>query len=132
MNFDFEKTLREQAEKCQDENRARLLAGEDVEGGAVEPDKVQRGEQPGVNTGAMLADVTRRENIRADASGFTITPSPEQATKWTVWNAGRNSRAVQPPRPVSGISKERHEEIASEIARDARDQLVRDLRERLT
>jgi hypothetical protein len=147
MNFDFEKTLREQAEKCQDENRARLLAAEDVEGGTIEADRVQRGEQPGVNTGGMLADLTRRENIRADASGFKVVPSPEQALKWTVFNAGRKGAGrkgagrkgagktgenVQPPRPVSGISKERQEEIASEIARDARDQLASELRERLT
>lgn len=132
MNFDFEKTLRQQAEKCQDDNRARLLAGEDVDGGSVEPDKVQRGQQPGVNTAAMLADLTRRENIHVDASSFAIKPSPEQAIKWTVWNAGRKGRGVQPPRPVSGISEERHEETASEIARDARDQLARELRERLT
>jgi hypothetical protein len=39
---------------------------------------------------------------------------------------------VQPARPVSGISTERHEEIAAEIARDARDQFVEDLKERLT
>jgi len=92
---------------------------------------VKRGEQPGVNTGAMLADLTRRENIHADASSFTIKPSPEQALKWTLWNAGRKDRGVQPPRPVSGISKERHEEIATEIARDACDQLVQEIKERL-
>lgn len=131
MNFDFEKTLREQAEKCQDENRARFLAGETVDGGAVEPEKKERGEQPGVNTGALLADLTRRENIRVDARSFAIAPSPEQAAKWTVYNAGRAHHGVQPARPVSGISTERHAEIASEIARDARDQLVRELKERL-
>jgi len=131
MNFDFEKTLRAQAEKCQDENRARFLAGEGVDGGAVAPDEVVRGEQSGVDTGALLADLTRRENIRVDASGFVIAPSPEQAAKWTVYNAGRSRRGIQPARPVSGISTERHEEIAAEVARDARDQIVRELRERL-
>jgi len=132
MTFDFEKTLRQQAEKCQDDNRARLLAGDEVDGGAVEPDETERGEQSGVNTGAMLEDLTRRENIEADATGFRITPSPEQSVKWMVYNAGRTQHGVQPPRPVSGISQERLEETAAEIARDARDQLVRDLRERLS
>jgi hypothetical protein len=75
MNFDFEKTLREQAEKCQDDNRARFLAGETVDGGTVEPDK-KATEQPGVSTGALLRDLTRRENIRVDAMSFTIAPSP--------------------------------------------------------
>ena len=132
MNFDFEKTLREQAEKCQDDNRARFLAGETVDGGTAEPDKKGRTEQPGVSTGALLKDITRRENIRVDATSFTIAPSPEQAAKWTVYNAGRAHHGVQPARPVSGISDERHEEIASEIARDARDQFMQDLKERLT
>jgi len=131
MKLDFTKTLRQQAEKCQDENRARLLAGNEVDGGAVEPDEVQKGSQQGVNTGALLEDLTRRENIEVDATGFRITPSPEQTLKWIVYNAGRTQHGVQPPRPVSGISKERHEEVATEIARDARDQLVRDLKERL-
>jgi hypothetical protein len=131
MNFDFEKTLREQAEKCQDDNRARFLAGETVDGGTVEPDK-KATEQPGVSTGALLRDLTRRENIRVDAMSFTIAPSPEQAAKWTVYNTGRTQHGVQPARPVSGISTERHEEIAAEIARDARDQFVEDLKERLT
>jgi hypothetical protein len=130
MNFDFEKTLRAQAEKCQDENRERFLAQEAVDGGALVPDEKLRGEQPGVATGDLLADLTRRENVQADASSFRIVPSPEQAAKWTVYNKGRARHGVQPARPVSGISTERHEEIASEIARDARDQVVRELRER--
>ena len=66
MTFDFEKTLREQAEKCQDENRARFLAGETLDGGSVVPVKDAKTEQVGVRTGALLADITRRENIRAD------------------------------------------------------------------
>jgi hypothetical protein len=131
MNFDFEKTLREQAEKVQDENRARFLAGESVDGGVVAPDEKMRGEQPGVASGALLEDLTRRENIRVDGGGFVIAPSPEQAVKWTVYNAGRARHGVQPARPVSGISTERHQEIAAEVARDARDQIVRELRERL-
>ena len=132
MNFDFEKTLREQAEKCQDDNRARFLAGETVDGGSVEPDKKERTDQPGVNTGALLQDLTRRENIRVDATSFTIAPSPEQAAKWTVYNAGRTRHGAQPARPVSGISTERHEEIASDVASDARDQFIQELKERLT
>lgn len=131
MNFDFEKTLREQAEMCQDENRERLLAGETIDGGSVVPDKDGKTEQLGVRTGALLADVTRRENIRADKTGFVIKPSPDQAVKWTVLNDGRTEHGVQPARPISGISTERHKEIADAIARDARDQLVRELRERL-
>jgi len=133
MTFDFEKTLREQAEKCQDENRARFLAGETLDGGSVEPDKKEKGEQqPGVGTGALLADITRRENIRTDKTGFVIAPSPDQAVKWTVYNEGRTKHGVQPARPISGISTERHKEIADAVARDARDQLVDDLRERLS
>jgi len=131
MNFDFEKTLRAQAEKCQDENRARFLAQEAVDGGAVAPDEKVRGEQPGVSSGELLADLTRRENVQVDSTGFRIVPSPEQAAKWTVYNKGRARHGVQPARPVSGIATERHQEIASEIARDAREQLVRELRERL-
>jgi len=132
MNFDFEKTLREQAEKCQDDNRARLLAGETLDGGSVVPDKDGKTEQLGVRTGALLADTTRRENIHADRTSFVVKPSPDQFVKWAVFNQGRTEHGVQPARPISGISKERHEEIAAEIATDARDQLVRELRERLS
>lgn len=131
MTFDFEKTLREQAEKCQDENRARLLAGETVDGGSVAADKDGKTEQVGVRTGALLADMARRENIHVDRTGFAIKPASDQLLKWMVFNAGRTQHGVQPARSISGISKERHEEIAEAIARDARDQLVRELRERL-
>jgi hypothetical protein len=131
MKFDFERTLRDQAAKCQDENLERLLTGEEVDGSTVEPDSVQKGEQQGVSTGALAADLVRRENIQADALSFAIRPSPDQVVKWLVYNAGRTRHGVQPARPVSGISRERHEEIASEVARDARDQLVQELRERL-
>jgi hypothetical protein len=134
MNFDFRETLREQAEKCQDENRARLLADEALDGAALAPDEEQRSlrpdEQPGVATGALLEDLTRRENVRVDATGFQIVPSADQVVKWTVYNAGRTRHGVQPPRPVSGISTERHSEIAEAVARDARDQLVRFLNRR--
>jgi hypothetical protein len=129
MNFDFRETLRKQAEACQDENRARLLASEAVDGSALAADEQRRHlrpeEQPGVATGALLEDLTRRESVRVDATGFQIVPSADQVVKWTVYNAGRARHGVQPPRPVSGISTERHQEIAEAVARDARDQLVR-------
>ena len=131
MSFDFKKTLREQAEKCQDENRARLLAGQTVEGGAVEPKKKEDGGTPGVKSGALLAELGRRENIQVHDTGFTIGVSPEQSAKWTVYNAGREENGVQPPRPVSGVSDERLEETAEGVAREARDQFVRDVQERL-
>jgi hypothetical protein len=135
VSFDFKKTLREQAEKCQDETRARLLAGQTVEGGAVEPKKAdpkkEDGGTPGVRTGALLAELGRRENIQVRETGFTIRVSPEQAVKWTVYNAGREEGSVQPPRPVSGVSDERLKETADGVAREARDQFVKKVHEGL-
>ena len=130
MKLDFSKVLREQAEKIQDENVARLLAGQTVAGGGVAPRKDEPAGTPGVRTGELLRALSRRDNVRVGPLWLRVTVGRDQLVKWVVFNAGRTRRGTQPARPVSGISEARYAEVATEVARELKAQLVRALRAR--
>lgn len=145
MSFrpDFRKSLRAAGKTIQDDNADRLLKGESVTGEEIAPDVqkkpasgsrkrarvlgvrvplAQLSSRPGVKSGGMLKDLTRRGNVKVGRTSVKVVPSPEEIVKTRVFNAGRRGKQV--PRPFSGISAERLDEIADDVSRDGRDQLV--------
>jgi len=147
--FDFRALLRKIGGEALDATIARLLSGTAVRGGIVAPLKVEAGTAktirtrlkglrfslqkgrttPGVETGDMLRQMNRRGNVRVTRTGFRILPPKAIQTKWFVFNVGRRRHGNQPARPVSGLTDAQIRAASEEIARDGREQLVRQANE---
>lgn len=145
--FDFRKELRQIANAAQDANVARLLAGEAVSGGALEPEKDEAGpsasrrrvrvfgakiavkqiQRLGVKSGDMLKDASRRGNIRLGRTSFKIVPSGPIRARWFAFNAGKKN---QPARPFSGMSSDLLATARDLIASAGRSQIVAKLNRR--
>lgn len=148
---DFRKELRATGNAIQDDNARRLISGQTVSGGSVAPRKAAREKptgrarrvrvlgarlstkdlqgSPGVDTGAMLRDMTKRGNVKVGRTSVKITPSPDQILKVRTFIAG-NKKTGQPPRPVSGIDDARMKTTTDTIAKSGRDQFVANLNKR--
>lgn len=141
MGLDFRKELRAIANRVQDENARRLLAGSAVSGSPFADRRDESSSGPetrararvfgvrisirkiqrlGVATGAMLKDATRRSNVKLGRTSFRIVPSPEIRPRWFAFNAGRPTQAA---RPFSGVSDDVLSDAAAELARAGRDQI---------
>lgn len=145
--LDFRKQLRAIANEVQDQNATRLLASQAVDGGSIEPRKVEGPattsrrrlrvfgarvsikdlSRLGVRTGAMLADLTRRSTIRLGRTSFRIVPSPNVRARYWAWVKGREG---QPARPTGGMTDGLLAAAADSIAKSGRDQVVAALQKR--
>lgn len=81
--------------------------------------------QVGVDTGRLLRDMNRRSLVKASRRGFIVVPPRGQRHKLMWLNIGTKR---QPKRPVGGFTSEFEAYAARRIAREARDQVVEQLR----
>lgn len=145
--LDFRKELRQIANAAQDANVTRLLAGEAVSGGTLEPPKSEAGpstsrrrvrifgskiavkniQRLGIKSGDMLKDAGRRSNVKLGRTSFKIVPSPAIRARWFAFNAGTKNAAA---RPFSGISDQLLTTAGSLIASAGKSQLVARLNKR--
>lgn len=149
LRLDFRKVLRAIANRTQDENQARLLESQGVNGEAISPRAVEpvvgksrrrirlgpEGtrvavkdlQRVGIRSGAMLADLTRRSTIRLGRTSFRIVPSPAVRSRYWAWVKGREG---QPARPTGGMTDALLADAATQVATVGRDQVVAALQKR--
>jgi hypothetical protein len=149
FRVDLRKPLRAIATQVQEANVARLLGGQSVSGGDLAAAKVEpSGGKPGrrrirvfgvrhsladlagrvgVKSGEMLKDLARRGNQKIKRTGFKIVPSASVWTRFFVFNKGDREQAA---RPVSGMTGEQLDDAAARVSTEARDQFVRNLKDR--
>lgn len=148
LRFDFRKLLRSIANRTQDENQARLLASQGVNGEGIaarasEPvaaksrRRIRLGpegtrvavkdlQRVGIRSGAMLADLTRRGNVKLGRTSFRIVPSPAVRAKYWAFVKGRRG-GDQPARPTGGMTDALLADAATQVAAVGRDQIVASL-----
>ena len=151
LRLDFRKVLRAVANRTQDENQARLLASQGVNGEGIAPRAVEpvvgksrrrirlgpEGtrvavkdlQRVGIRSGAMLADLTRRGNARIGRVSFKIVPSPAVRAKYWAFVKGRRG-GDQPARPTGGMTDALLADAATQVATVGRDQVVASLQKR--
>lgn len=145
--FDFRKQLRWIANEVQDQNATRLLASQAVDGGSIEPRKVEAPatksrrrlrvfgarvsikdlSRLGVRSGAMLSDLTRRSTIRLGRTSFRIVPSPAVRARYWAFVKGREDQVA---RPTGGMTDALLGTAADLVAKSGRDQVVASLQKR--
>lgn len=148
IKVDLRKQLRAIGNAIQDDNVSRLLSGETVSGGAVEPREAPEARpkktrkrvrvhgarvkleelrgNPGVKSGDMLKDASRRSNVKVGRANVKVVPDPEVRRRWFAFNAGTKH---QPARSISGMSDELLKTASEDLARESREQLVRKINE---